>query len=302
MGMTAAVTSVPRLGAFVVRMFPPQIYALYGVLWTLSFEGSAAVLAGLPGGWRPSWDTAVRAGSVVLALLFLRMLDEQKDLEYDRVHNPDRPLVTGAVTATELRVAMVVIAVVAVAVNLLVSVASALVFVAALGYGLLLALVERVRPSVSERIMLNLVITYPVQIVLGLYLAVSVSASGIGLGTGVVPLLIVFAGVFLHFEFARKTRRDGDASERLYSAVLRPSGSSTVALLCALSAAVTALAAFRPWQLGGVAWLPYLALLVPAWGGYEFLVRRKASWPMAAAMGFILVFHLSLVAQAALSG
>ncbi|MFD0654547.1 hypothetical protein ACFQ2Y_44795 [Streptomyces malaysiensis subsp. malaysiensis] len=162
-----------RLGRFVLRMFRPQIYVTYGVLWTLALEGSAEALSGSAAHWTPSWSTVARAVSVVLALLFARMVDEQKDLEYDRTHNPDRPLVTGAITAAELRGAMAFSTVVVVVLNTFVSAFSVLLILLALGYTLFLVALERRFPRFGERLIANLLVSYPVQLLLSGYLYVS---------------------------------------------------------------------------------------------------------------------------------
>ncbi|TQK79119.1 hypothetical protein FB563_8338, partial [Streptomyces puniciscabiei] len=166
-GAVPAVTSVAaarvpaRLGRFVLRRFAPQLYAAYGLLWVFALEGSAVAATGTP--WRPSGATWVRVLSVVLALLFLRMLDEQKDLAHDRVHHPDRPLVTGAITGAELRAAMAAIAVAVTGLNAVLSATAALLILVALGYGTFLAALERRSPAVRDRHLLNLAVTYPVQ-------------------------------------------------------------------------------------------------------------------------------------------
>lgn len=288
-----------RLGAFVLRMFRPRVYATYGVLWALALEGSA-----VGSGWAPSWRTAVRAGTLVLILLFLRMADEQKDLGYDRVHHPDRPLVTGAISVAELRAAMAAIALLVAVANAPVSRWSAPLALAAPGYAVLLALLERHSARLRDGQLLNLAVTYPVQVIAGAYVYLSLADGGtIAAGWRAVPLLLVFAGAFLHFEFARKTERDTAPGRRTYaSTVLGPAGSGLAALLAAAVAAAAALVLFRPWSLTGgdavAAWLPYAALVLPALGGWQFFARRRATWPVLPAMGFIVVFYLALIIQA----
>ena len=98
--------SLSRLARFVQVMAPPQAVLPYGVLWVLALEGSLVLLDEGSQPWRPDAGTVLRCLTLVLVLIFMRMLDEQKDLEYDRVHHPDRPLVTGAIDAAELRAAM----------------------------------------------------------------------------------------------------------------------------------------------------------------------------------------------------
>ncbi|MFB9904337.1 hypothetical protein [Allokutzneria oryzae] len=294
-----AVLNTPaRLGRFVLRMFRPHVYATYAVLWVLALEGSAVLISNRD--WVPDGGTTVRVVSVVLVLLFMRMVDEQKDLEYDRVHNPDRPLVTGAITAAELRGAMVVIAVVVAGLNAFVSVASVLSVLADLGYGLFLVALERWSHRVRDGLIVNLFVTYPVQLLLSGYLYVSLVSSGtIVADWRAVPLLLIFACVFLHFEFARKTKWHNDIGERMYSAVLGPIGSAATALGLGFGSGVLALVVFRPWEsASAVAWLPYLTLALPALGAWRFLVGKRPSWPLAPAMAFVLASYVSLILQA----
>jgi hypothetical protein len=293
-----------RLGRFLLRMFRPHIYVTYGLLWALALEGSAVLLSGTGTGWSPSRATAVRAASVVLILLFMRMLDEQKDLGYDRVHHPDRPLVTGAITAAELRAAMGVIALLLAALNATVSATSALLVLLDLAYGLALVPLERWSPRVRDGQFASLLAAYPVQLLAGVYLYASLASTGtIEADWRAVPLLLVFACVFLQFELARKTAWAADPGARLYSNVAGPAGSAAMALGLAAGAAALSLVLFRPWQASGgalvAAWLPYLMLALPAYGGWRFLARKAPSGLLGPAMGFVLGFFVSLLVQAA---
>ncbi|MEU6085087.1 hypothetical protein [Streptomyces sp. NPDC047108] len=293
---TVALPRVPaRLGRFVLRMFRPHIYVTYGLLWVLALEGSAVSLSGTA--WRPTGSTWVRVVSVVLALLFLRMLDEQKDFAYDRVHHPDRPLVTGAITVAELRGGMAAITVVVALLNLALSWAAVLLILLALGYGLLLVALERLSAAVTERQLLNLVVTYPVQILLGLYVYLSAAASGLVTGDWrAVPLLALCACVFLHFEFARKTSWDTEPGAHLYSQDLGARGSAAVAAGLAAGAVVCEVVLFG--SDGTLGLLPCLMAALPAWGTWRFLSARRGSWPLPVAMGFVLGSYLALVARA----
>ncbi|MEV6563763.1 UbiA family prenyltransferase [Streptomyces kronopolitis] len=277
-----------RLGSFVLRMFRPQIYVTYGLLWTLALESSAAALFGASAHWAPSWSTAIRAVSVVLALLFARMVDEQKDLDYDRRHHPDRPLVTGAITVAELRGAMALIAVLVVVLNTLVSAVSVLLILLDLGYMLFLVALERRSPRIGEGLLVNLLVSYPVQLGLSVYLYLSLLTSGAIDGDWrAVPLLAMFACAFLQFEFARKTEWRRDPRARLYSEVLGPRGSAAVSLVLAVGAVVLGLLLF-----GRAGLLPALSIVFPALGAWRFLVRQKPSGLMLPAMGFVLFFLL----------
>ncbi|WP_191874685.1 hypothetical protein [Streptomyces filipinensis] len=289
---TVTARRVPaRLGRFVLRRFRPPLYATYALLWVLALEGSAVAATGTA--WRPTGATWVRVTGVVLALLFLRMLDEQKDLAHDRVHHPDRPLVTGAITAAELRGAMTAIAVVATALSAALSAAAALLFLAVLGYGLLLAALERLSSAVRDRQLLGLAVTYPVQALLGAYVYGSlVDAGTVTADWRGAVLLVLSACVFLHVEFARKTAWEAPPGARLYSADLGPRRSAAVTAGLAAGAVGCEVLLCAPDGPPGL--LPCLAAALPAWGTLRFLAARRGGWPMATATGFVVATYLAL--------
>jgi hypothetical protein len=288
-------TALPRLGRFTLTRFRPPVYVTYGVLWPLALEASAVRLD--TGSWRPSAASAVRAGSVVLALLFLRMLDELKDLGYDRVHHPDRPLVTGAITAPELRAAMTAITIVVTLLNAFLSPVAVASVLAALGYGIFLAWLENRVAAVRDGLLVSLLVSYPAQLLLSLYVYFSLAASGtIALHWQGIPLILAFAGVFLHFEFARKTCWHNDPGERSYSAVLGPVRSAAIAVGFAAGAVVLILVLFQPWRGSWLEWAPLAMLGFPLYGAARFLRRAAESWPLWTAMAFVLGSYLTLLA------
>jgi hypothetical protein len=296
---TVAAPQVPaRLGRFVLRMFRPQVYVTYGLLWVLALEGSAVAVTGTA--WRPSGATWVRVVSVVLALLFLRMLDEQKDLAHDRVHHPDRPLVTGAITATELRGAMAVIAVVVTGLNAARSATDALLILAAFAYGLFLAALENRSPAVRDRQLLNLAVTYPVQLLLGGYVYGSLVAAGtVTANWRGAALLALCACVFLHFEFARKTAWEAPPGARLYSAGLGPRRAAAVTAGFAAGAVGCQVLLFAA-QGSPLGLLPCLAAALPALATRRFLAAGRGPWPSVAATGFVVATYLALAVRAVL--
>jgi hypothetical protein len=271
--------SASRLWGFVLARFRPHLYVTYGVLWSLALEAVAS------DHWRPSPATAVRAVSVVLSLLFLRVLDEQKDLDYDRGHHPDRPLVTGAISVRELRTAMAFLALAVLAVNSLLSVFSVALSLLALGYGLVVALAEHRFAGVRDGLLLNLAVSYPVQLLISCYLYVSLTG---GVDRRAVPVVLVFACVFLHFEFARKTRWHGTAGERLYSVVLGPALSGTVTLTWAVAAVALVISLTAPWSVA--------LLMPPVLAGRRFLAGASECWPLRSATAFVLFSYLFLIA------
>ncbi len=270
-----AVATIGRLARFTRARYEPH-YLLYAVLFTLAVEGTAALVSDPAAPWRPGGATVVRGAVVAIVLLYLRMVDEQKDLDYDREHHPDRPLVTGAVSAGELQAGMGLIAVAAIAGSLALSVRSAVMIAAALGYGLALWGVERLSATVREAILVNLAVTYPVQLIIMGYLVVSAIDTGqVESGWAAAAVAVVFAGAFLQFEFARKTVREPRPGEMFYSNALGATGSAVSAVLWAVVAVGGELLLVRPWDYpmprAFLAWIP-LALLI---------------FPLAAAAGFV---------------
>ncbi|MFR9797994.1 hypothetical protein ACL02U_19135 [Streptomyces sp. MS06] len=294
----AAVPRAPaRLGRFVLRMFAPHIHVTYALLWVLALESSAVDLSGTA--WRPTAATWVRVASVALVLLFLRMLDEQKDLDHDRVHHPDRPLVTGAITVTELRAAMAVLAAVVAALNAACSAAAVLLVLTALGYALLLAAAERAFPAVHERQLLGLAMACPVQLLLGAYVyGSSVAAGTVTADWRGAVLLVLCACVLLHYEFARKTVWEAAPGARVYSAALGPRRSALVAAGFAVGAVGCQLVLFAP--VGPLALLPCLAVVPALAGTRRFLAAGRGGWPMGSAAAFVAGTHLALTVRAVL--
>ncbi|MFT4126329.1 MAG: hypothetical protein QM662_08880 [Gordonia sp. (in: high G+C Gram-positive bacteria)] len=289
--------SLSRIARFTVVMYKPQ-YLAYGILWVLALEGCAAHLSGVE--WRPGWATVARIGVAVIALLYLRMVDEQKDLDYDRVHNPERPLVTGAVSAADLRVAMGVIAVVAIGASAALSPGSSVAIAVVLAYGLGLWGVEAVFPPLRSAILGNLAITYPVQVLFTGYVVISAMDTGqVARDWRVVPAAVIFAGAFLQFEFARKLSRDPRPGQMYYSNRLGVGMGVTVSLCCVAVAVGVTLASLTPWAQSGVVavagWAPLVAALLPVGGAVAFRVRRSTDYPPEPAALFVLILYGILI-------
>lgn len=293
---------VVRLGRFVRVMHKPH-YVLYGVLWVCAVEGAAALLSDRHGQWHPGWHTAVRAGVVSIVLLYLRMVDEQKDLDYDSVNNPDRPLVTGAVSAGELQAGMAAITVVSLAASLALSWSSALLVALTVVYGLALWGFEALSETLRRDVLANLVVTYPVQLWLTAYVVVSAQATGEAQWSwSLLAIVPIFAGAFLQFEFARKTQRTKDVRQALYSNPLGSTGSALATCAFALAAVTVDLAVVQPWTYDGVravvTWIPLLLALIPVYGTVRYLGGTRSTYPIAPAVIFVLTFYPVLIVQA----
>jgi 4-hydroxybenzoate polyprenyltransferase len=278
-----------RLAGFVRDRFPAHVYLSYGLLWTLAMAACAGRRTGA--GW-PAWPTLVAmVVTVALTLLFLRVVDDQKDLAHDRDRNPDRPLVTGAVTGADLRAAAAFLIVAVLAVNAAVSLAATATIAIVWGYALLLVALDRV-PIVRNRESVALAAGYFVQALTNVYLYRTALAGRTGTDARMLPLLAVFALLFLHFELARKITA--------YAAAWGRARAVGIAAGCAAGAVALTLAVFRPGP-DPLDWLPLLAL-VPAGIGTLRYRRKGGSWPMPFAMVFVAVLLASLIAGAGTTG
>lgn len=287
--MTIAGTRPGTIFGFLVERFLP-VYPIYLTLWVAAVEAMMVVLTAT-GPWRPDWDTGWKVLALIAAGAFLRMVDDQKDLPYDTVHNPDRPLVQGRVTAGQLRRAMVVAAAGALACAAVVSAASAAVLAAALAYGLALWWVEIDVPRVRDNPLLNLAAVCPAQfLVTGFIMVGTVIDPGPGWWR-MIAVPVVFTAAFLHLEFARKTSRTPAVGDpHSYSSVLGATPSAVVALAFGVGSVLLATI------LIGVG--PALAAIVlPLVSAALFFGRRTVdhsrSWPTV----FVIVFYLAIIIQ-----
>ncbi|WP_026189953.1 UbiA prenyltransferase family protein [Salinispora mooreana] len=296
--MSSAVGQAPallRYRAFLGAVFAPGVHVTYGLLWACAYEAAAVMAAG--GVWRPSVGSLVRAMTIIVVLLHLRLADERMDESYDRIHNPDRPLITGLVSVLELRRAGWATAALAIVINVPLAPWSAVAVALLVGYTALITRLTLHSPRLRDRALLYIVVAYPVQLLIGVYLYTSVTgAETVQPGIRPALLIIVFAAAFLHFEFARKTVRDPDPGARTYSATaLGVTGSGVLTLgwallACALLAAIT-----EPWQMSVAAHLPYVALVFPVAGAFSYLGGREQKWPTSLAMLYLIVLDAALV-------
>ncbi len=259
--------SVSRIARFTGARYEAH-HLLYAVLFVAAVEGSAAVVSHPDSPWRPGWATAVRIIVVAVLLLYLRMVDEIKDLDYDRIHHPDRPLVSGAITVGELWVAIGVVAAGLTVVSALLSWWSAVLVVAAMLYGLALWGLEAISAAVRANLLLNLAVTYPVQLWIIAYIVRSAVDTGqVESDWGTAAVAVIFAGAFLHFEFARKTVHGSWPGQWYYSNVLGGTASALATGVFAVIAVAVDLLLVRPWEYpmpwALLLWMPVPLLVFP---------------------------------------
>lgn len=286
-----------------VRTRFPAAYALYAVLWAAAADAGAHMLgANTP--WRPSWAVAVQILVLLMAALALRMVDDLKDLPHDRIHHPERPVPSGQITPQALSAAAIVLAVSGFFMTGAVfGIPAVAALTGAFALGLLHWWLVASGRELSQRPLLEMVTTYPIQILLSLFVFAATAAR---LDLPHWPrlgwLLLTFAGAFLHFEISRKTRRPavGVDMAGMYTASL--SVTACASLIMGLAAvgviswvgAAYAVGMHAPWLV-----LTGLVLLVLPAVAVAPLVRRRRdtprSWPSAV---FIIGLYLLIMVSA----
>ncbi|MFC6083314.1 UbiA prenyltransferase family protein [Sphaerisporangium aureirubrum] len=298
-------TTAARLRRYVIGSYPPAFYLPYAVTWALGVSALVALADPRVGVWRPDGGALVSVLTFAITLLLMRAVDDIRDLEYDRVHNPGRPLPGGAVRVRDLGVLIAAGTAAVLALNAGRGVVLALL-AAQLGYTLLLLAVDRRWgwPSGDDLGLSNLV-SAPVQILLNLYLYAGVlQQEGLTPSPHAVPALLTATAAFLHLEYARKVTRVPRPGERGYAVAYGPDRTAVFAVVGAVVAAGLALALTRPWQhIPGAApwgWLVLLPLLFVAFGAYRFWRTGTPRWPLLPPALFLLTTFLAYLAAAAL--
>jgi hypothetical protein len=291
------------LRQFVREVYAPGLHAAYAAAWFLALEGTLVSVEGRGVPWR--FDASVLVGVVTLflVLFFLRVVDEWKDLDYDRVHNPARPLVRGAVTKNDLFAYLGGTALLVLALNAASSWKLAFIAGLDMAWGLFLVRLERVSARVRDGMFANLLVTYPVNVALSVYTyAFFLERYGAAPSVRGVLILLGFALAFLNYEVSRKTAWPHVAGpdERLYSHVLGGERAIALAFACALGASALLFTA----TFGhGAAWLAFGVLgapLVPATVALvRFLGERTRRLKLAPlGIQFLLLFYAGLCVRA----
>lgn len=284
-----------RLAGFVREAHPPGVYLTLSVLWSLSV---IAMLAGLAGS-RPLRVSDLMVSLVFfLVLLFLRALDEIKDLEFDRVHNPDRPLARGAISVPEVWLTAAMAATLAIGLSGVLAPVLALFATANLAYGLGLLLLERWSANFRNSILLNLLVTFPVSAALNLYVYLylrELAQVPPAQLTGLVVTAHIAA--FLHLEFGRKLRwpRQEHAGGNGYARVLGVPGAIAACLL--LGVVACTLASWAHWHAGAgvpLVMLPWLSLLASVAGLRRFFHARHRPRDLKPCFGLFLLGFFAL--------
>lgn len=305
--MSTVTTPAPPATAtfwrYLTRRFPIGQYPIYVTLFSAGLLG---VLRPPGPRWAPTgadWlRWALGAATLLVVLFFMRTVDEIKDLAYDRVFQPDRPLVTGELTVATMRGYLAGSAVVALALSAPVHPGLVGTAAAIMAYSLLLVWFERISPAFAAGMFRNIAVA--IQLKTGLLLYVVLLGTTIGITGDVVTSTLAvtaFLAAYLHWEIARKTIRARYArpGERLYSTVIGTGGSLSLAtgLLVAACVLVAVVDARRDVPAGFTAAL-LLPLALTGAAVADFLRRRdRRSAPGALTLVGYLLFLLVLAVR-----
>jgi len=304
---------IARLVEFITSTYAPGMHFGFAALWFLSLLGGFVSLDETVDTWILDLKALLGILTLFCTLFLLRAVDEIKDYDYDKVHHPDRPLVTGAVSRSDLVSYIAGTSILLILMNGFLSWILLLIIMADIGYGVFLVWLEKHSNRVKEWLFLNLVVTYPVNVALSVYTyfffleRVGGRATDKGVST-----IIAFAAAFLHWEFCRKTYWPHHAEEgmRLYSDIIGARGSSWMALALALVATGTMIVLIEPWACSGISALSGWLVLVPI--SFALLGRkrfyeaksqatctRKAAVMVPFATYYLVLFYVTLIVHTA---
>lgn len=298
-----------RFWAYLQERFPPGTYALLVAVFYLAAAWLGQVRAGGGAGAEAGvvpLATGLRslAGALVVLLAFftLRVFDEEKDSEQDRLAHPERVLSRGLVTLAQLRRAGLV------AIVLQGLLAALLGWVPALAWGgvLLFALAMKVEffcGGVLRRHLVLYALTHnPVVCLLALFAIATGQGGGrLHLDAVLLLFLLLVTGLSLLFEVGRKVRAPEDerAGQDTYSAALGPRGASAFGIASLILAAAAGcllgrLAGFSGYFQLGLGLLALWCLLT--WLSFAASHERRCAKRVAVVTSLTMLAGLLLVA------
>lgn len=286
---------------YVLGSFPPKVYLPLAVTWTAGGTAACVLTDHRLAGWLPDLGTLATAVTLLVTLLMMRAVDDIRDREHDRRHNPDRPLARGAVAVRDLGVLIGACVVLVLALNSW-RWPVACLLAGLLGYAfVVLWLDQRFGWPAGDAMMIGLLVNVPVQLLVNTFLYAAVLYPA-----GLAPSWAAAAGVvattlaFLHIEFARKTTRAPAPGERTYVRVLGTTGTAAMAVGCAAGSAALLVVTAQPWNAAVL--LVLVPLVSPAAAALQFRRGRPRRWPYPLAALFVLsmyatVFLVAVVRQ-----
>ncbi|MGD3112657.1 hypothetical protein [Streptomyces sp. YGL11-2] len=276
--------------------YPLWFYAVLGLGWScgLTFVYQAVHRTE---GVASSSGLTVTAVTITVNLLLFRAVDDVRDLDYDRVQNPGRALVTGVVRVRDLMTLFFAGMVVLVLANVPRGLPAA-AYGAVLAYVCAALFVEwRWEWPKPDRLLTQLLVNIPHQTLMCGYVYLG-TAHGQDNAPSALDLVVALGFVLLlaHMEFARRLVRDPAPHTRTYVHTLGVGATAWIVLACAFAATALQIAALQPWSPGQAeGWLVLAPLPVPVLAAVCFH-RGALRWPLGLAVLFLLLSFSSFAA------
>ena len=298
-----------RMSAYLRAMFPVGTRALTALALYLGFGAYMKLIHGVR---TPvlSWHTLLGVWSIFAILLILRLMDELKDLEIDRELFPHRPVPSGLVRVSDIRVTLAG----AIVLYVLANAGSGTTLWPALAtvtYALLMFQYFFIPGILQAHLPLNLVTHNPIVAVVFLHAsAVFAAEQDLGLRQLEWPasalLILMFWGALFSWEIARKIRAPEEENAYVtYSRLWGRTGSITVVLAAqagalALGLILSVQFSFpRTWLALGT-----VGFAVAAWAALRYLRRPSGRTSRLApfAEGYTMALCVAGLAAYGLAG
>lgn len=229
---------VARWNLYQAERFPLVSHTIAIALLFASTWFAAEALVG-PGPLHVGTRAVLAFVATFLTMLMLRVFDEFKDFEDDRINHPDRVVQRGIVTLRELAVLGWLIVAILVAVNVPLGASAGLAYAAVFGFALLMRVEFFVRDWLKKHVFTYALTHQGITPLVCLYIGTAALGTLAALPRGFLAAIVSAVGVGLCFEVSRKFQAPEDETETLdtYTRRFGSRGASWVALGCLLIAA-----------------------------------------------------------------
>lgn len=275
-------------------VYDPFVHAYFALNWCLSFyllwKGESFTFEELSEG---APILLVCTLVLFLVLFYLRLADEIKDYDYDVQFNPKRPLVTGKHTFRSF----LIVSLVCLGLSLILAIPlgpyAVFFLILHFVYSFSLWPLESWFQPLKQSMMLNLLVTYPVNVSLSLFLLMVYSFEfnlSFSPSTRDVLAVLVFATSFLYYEFSRKIDFKKHQNQRLYSNEL---GLTSSLVLNVTWAGATVVLSFILLET----WFSLILFLPVMWGSMRYVKMKPYPFKITGGVFLGLFYGLIIATQ-----
>jgi hypothetical protein len=212
-------TAAVGISHFVLDRYPPVLSSVHALAFGTGGVGLFAALAGKHVGASAIPMLGIVVATIFADLLIMRVLDDIRDRDYDRVANPQRSVAAGAVAVRDLTILTAICVTVIVVANRSFHVGMVIVVGQLLYTAAMMATGQRFPATRGDNLVLNVLLGFPVQLLLYVYLLAAFAEIGGGAPSAIVGglgilILTLCAG---QVEFGKKLVRRPAAGERSYT-------------------------------------------------------------------------------------